>query len=422
MDEVVDRAEVNTAIRALRTTLPGLAPAFIDGLIDRSATIEEARSAAIEELQRAQVRVPAWRQGGPSGDDPSVIRTRAAAAMAHRLGAPGELDEAARHYRSMSLVMQMRHLLASRNEPLAWSMSDAEILQRAISTSDLPIFLTETTNRILLPAYEAAISPLRQLARTVTASDFREVYQARISEAPALLKLNEDAEIVHGPLSEHAEPVKVETYARMVDVTFQALQNDDLGSFGRLGQAFGASAAQAEANAIVDLLVMNSGNGPVMSDGENLFDPSHGNVGTAGPPSETTIEEAVIAMRTQTGLDGTTYLAIQPKWLIIPSELEFTARKVLGTVYPPSTAEVNAAQGLLTPMVEPRLTDPDRWYVAADGTRTPTFVFANLSGFEQPQVETRDLWDRLVMSTRAVHYFGVAALEFRSIFKNNGGA
>lgn len=417
--ETVDRAEVNSQIRSLRTTLPGLTTQFVDGLIDRNASIEEARSAAVEQLQAQQVRVPSFRVG-TSHDEPGPLRTRMAAAMAHRLGG-AELPEASREFRGMGLLLQLRTLLASRGEPLAYSMSDGELITRSITTSDLPIMLTETTNRLLLPAYEAAQSPLRQLARTVTASDFREQFHARISEAPALLRVAEDGEIVHGPLSEQAEAVKVESYARMIDITFQALQNDDLGSFGRLAVAFGEAAAQAEAKAIVDLLVSNSGSGPVMSDTHNLFDATwHNNVGTPSAIDEDAIEEAVVAMRTAKGLDGETIITVTPRFLIVPAAQEFLARKTLGTVYPPSTAEVNAVQGLLTVLVEPRLTDAERWYVAADQTRTPTFVFSSLSGYEQPTVETRELWDRLALSTRAVHHFGVAALEYRSIFKNEG--
>jgi hypothetical protein len=390
MDEVIDRAAVNSAIRALRTTLPGLPAAFVDEMIDRNATLEYARSAAVEALQATQVRVPAFRQG-VSHDEPGALRTRMSAALAHRLGGV-ELPEDAREFRSMGLLLQLRSLLQSRGEPLSFSMSDGELIQRSITTSDLPILLTETTNRLLLPAYEAAQSPLRALARTVTASDFREQFHARVSEAPPLERVAEDGEIRHGPLSESAEAVQVQTYARMIDVTFAALQNDDLGSFGRLAVAFGEAAAQAEAKAIVDLLVSNSGNGPVMSDTHNLFDATwHNNVGTPSAIDEDAIEEAVVAMRTTKGLDGETIITVTPRYLIVPAAQEFLSRKILGTVYPATTAEVNAVQGMLTVLVEPRLTDPERWYVAAGGL--PVFVFANLSGFEAPQVETRELWD-----------------------------
>lgn len=420
METLEDRAAVNVQIRALRTTLPGLSGEFIDGLIDRSASIEEARASAVAELQRRQVRIPAY-QVGPSHDDPGVLRSRMAEAQAHLLGAPGELAEASREYRAMGVKLSLRHLLAARGEPLAFSMSDAELITRSLTTSDLPILLTETTNRLLLPAYQAAQSPLRGLAKPVTAPDFREQFHARISEAPPLERVAEDGEIRTGPLSETAEPVKVETYARMVTITFQALQNDDLGALGRLAPAFGEAAAQAEANAVVSLITSNSGAGPVMSDTHNLFSGTyHNNVGTTAPISADSIAEAVKMMRGQKGVDGQTPLNVVPRYLIVPAALEFTARQTLGVVYPATQSDVNPYQGALEVLVDARLTDPDRWYIAADPTRMPFLVFASLSGFEGPTVESKAGWEVLAVSTRCVHHFGVGVIDYRGVLKNEG--
>ena len=419
MDDVVER---NAAIRRLRTNFPSLSQAWIDSQIDAGADLVTVRAAVLDELVRLQVQTPPqWRQGGPSGDDPAVIRTRAADALAHRLGASGELPEASRQFRGMPLVLQLRHVLNARSEPLAFSMTDAEVITRSITTDDLPILLTETTNRLLLPAYQAAQSPLRRLAQSVTATDFRERFSVRISEAPILLPVAEDGEVTSGPLSESAEPVSVHTEGRIVSTTFQALVNDQLGAFARLPAAFAQSAAESENRAIVNLIVSNSGNGPTMSDTHPLFDATwHNNVGTPAAPTEESIEEAVVMMRQTTGLDGETLISVVPRYLIVPPALEFTARKVLGTVYPATSDNVNPLQdGLLEIMIEPRLTDPDRWYIAAN---LPTLIFASLSGYEQPQVETRAGWEILGVSTRCVHHFGVGVSDYRGMFKNDGAS
>jgi hypothetical protein len=167
---------VNAEIRTLTRTA-GLPASFSDALIDRGATVEEARAALFDAITSRSTHIPAF-QIGQSGDDPSVIRTRAADALAHRLGAPGNLPEASRQFRDQGLHQTLRIMLAARGEPGVLTMPVADLLQRSMTTSDLPVLLTETTNRLLQPAYQAALSPIRQrLTRVTSSADFREQFE-----------------------------------------------------------------------------------------------------------------------------------------------------------------------------------------------------------------------------------------------------
>jgi HK97 family phage prohead protease len=417
-DPPLNRAQVNAEIRTLTRTA-GLPTQFADGLIDRSATVEQARSALFDAITSRSTYIPAM-QTGYSGDDPAVIRTRAADALAHRLGAPGELPEASREFRDQGLHTTLRMMLSASGEPGAWRMPVADLLQRSMTTSDLPNLLTETTNRLLQPAYQAALSPIRQrLTRVTTAQDFREQFEVRLSEAPSLELVEESGEITTGALTEEKESSQVATYARIVSTTFQALQNDDLGALGRLSVAMGQAAAERENRLLVSLLTANSGAGPTMGDGVALFNnASHHNAASSGAAiGAATLSAGVLAMRKQVGLDGTTPLNVSPQTLLVPAELETIARQQIATVYPQTASDVSVFQGGFDVAVEARLADAFAWFLFA---ATPTFVLAYLAGREGPTVDSRQGFEVLGVDTRVVLHVGVGAADWRFAYRNAG--
>jgi HK97 family phage prohead protease len=416
-DPLLHRAQVNAEIRTLTRTA-GLPTTFADQLIDRSATVDQARAALFDAITSRSTYIPAY-QTGASGDDPSVIRTRAADALAHRLGAPGELPEASREFRDQGLHQTLRMMLSARGEPGVWTMTVADLLQRSMTTSDLPVLLTETTNRLLQPAYQAALSPIRQLLTRVTsAADFREQFEVRLSEAPTLELVPEAGEITTGALTEESESYRVATYARIVSTTFQALQNDDLGALGRLSVAMGQAAAEKENRLLIALLTANSGNGPTMGDTVALFNSAHGNLAGSGAViSSTTLSAAILAMRKQKGLDGTTPLNVSPQTLLVPAELETVARAQTAVVHPVSFEDVSVLPAGFTVAVEARLASATAWYLFA---ATPTFVLAYLAGREGPTVDSRQGFEILGVDTRVVLHVGVGAADWRFAYRNAG--
>jgi phage head maturation protease len=417
-DNDMDRAQINAEIRTL-TRSAGLPASLADGLIDRSATVEQARAAMFDAITSRSTYIPAF-QVGQSGDDPAVLRTRAADALAHRLGAPGQLPEASREFRDQGLHTTLRMMLSARGEPSVWTMPVADLLQRSMTTSDLPVLLTETTNRLLQPAYQAALSPIRQqLTRVTSAADFREQFEVRLSEAPSLELVPESAEITTGALTEESESYRVATYARIVSTTFQALQNDDLGALGRLSVAMGQAAAEKENKLLIDLLTANAGVGPTMGDSVALFNSAHGNLAGSGAViSSTTLSAAILAMRKQKGLDGVTPLNVSPQTLLVPAELETVARAQTALVHPVSFEDVSVLPAGFTVAVEARLANATAWYMFA---ATSTFVLAYLAGREGPSVDSRRQgFEILGVDTRVVLHVGVGAADWRFAYRNAG--
>lgn len=419
--ETGDRAEINQQIRSI-ATVSGLDAAFADTLIDQSATVEQARSAAFEELvRRGGGAIRTHRiEVGQSHDDPAVMATRMAEALAANLTGT-EPGEAARQYAHLGLADSARTLLAARGERVG-NLSREEVLTRAAAhtLSDFPNLLTGVGNRVLLPAYQAAQSPLRRLARQRNASDFRPVSLLRISEFQKLKPVNEMGEIKSLTVGEATEGYSLDTFGGMFSLSRKAIINDDLGAFGRWATMMGQAAAETEADQLVQLLILAGGAGPVMGDGKTLFHADHGNLAaTGGALSIATLSAARLAMRTQKGLDGVSPINVTPRYLLIAPDLETTAEALLAELKAGTVEDQNPFAGKLTPLVEPRL-PAGAWYVFADPATSTVLEYAYLSSAQGPQLSTRDGWDVLAREFRVVLDFGCGAVDWRGAYRNAG--
>lgn len=419
--ENATRAETNAQIRSI-ANLAGLTTAFANGLIDREATVEQARAAAFEEMQRRSVNVTTVRVG-PSGDDPAVVQDRMSEALACRATGTAPSD-AARRYMNLGMADMARLTLQRSGEAGIAMLGREELLTRAMhTTSDFPNLLTATGNRILMPAYQAARSPVAtQLARQRTVDDFRPVSLVKLGEFGRLQKVTESGEIKALTTGEAKEGYSLETFGGMFNLSRKAIINDDLSAFARWAAMMGTAAAETEADQLVGLLVGALGLGPTMEDGDTLFHSSHGNfAAVAAPPNVETISDARLALRRQTGLDLVTPISATPKFLLVAPEQETTAEKVLAELAAATVDDANPFSGRLTLLVEPRLTGP-AWYVLADPAVLPVLEYAYLSSAQGPQLASRDGWEVLGREFRVVLDFGCGAVDYRGAYLNEGDA
>lgn len=70
-------------------------------------------------------------------------------------------------------------------------------------------------------------------------------------------------------------------------------------------------------------------------------------------------------MRRQRGAQNEV-LAIRPRFLMVPPELEGTARGLAAQINPTTVGDVNPWADVLEVIVEPGLSDTSRWYLAGD--------------------------------------------------------
>ncbi|QCO57961.1 peptidase U35 (plasmid) [Pseudorhodobacter turbinis] len=417
---VQTRAMENREIRALATTL-NLPASFADGQIDREATIEQARAAAIAEVQTRATTPGAHVTAMHQIDSPDAIRTRMAEALFARSNLAHKPSEAARPYMAHTLLDVARDCLTRANVSIN-GMTPADIITRSgmHSTSDFPEIIGDTVNRALRAGYDTAPATLKAAAKQTTAKDFRNKTSIQLSEAPTLEQVGETGSYKHGTMEEAKETYPIGLYGKVVAISRRAMINDDVGAFTDMRGKFGKAAAEFEAQFLVDLLVANAGAGPNMDDGAALFHASHGNLaGTGAVLSETTLGAARLAMRTQKGLTGKP-INVTPKFLIVPPQLETTAEKLLAVIQATKSGDVNPFGGKLELLVEARLPSVTRWYIAADPATMDGLEYAYLQGEEGPQVETRVGFETDGIQFKVRLDFGAGFLDHRGWFSNPG--
>ncbi len=417
------RAVINAEIRTI-ARVAGLDQSFIDAQIDVDATPDETRKAAFDALAQRGVNIRTEQtrvEIVQDHDEPSVRAQQMGEALYARINPTHQLSEPARRYAYATCADMAKEILTLRGMP-ATGLSPATLITRALhTTSDFGIILGDTVGRTLRAAYQTAPSGIRLLGRQTTAKDFRAVNKVMLGEAPLLEKLNEHGEIKSGTMAEAKEAYRIETFAKKIGVTRQVLVNDDLGAFADLSRRMGQAAAETEAQTLVSLLEGTAGNGPTMDDGKTLFHTDHANKATTGGViADTSLSDARLAMRTQTGLDEDRLIRVTPKYLLVPPALETTAEKWLATIAAAKVDDVNPFSNSLTLVVEPRLTNSTRWYVTADAAEVDGLEYAYLAGGEGPQVESKSGWDVDGVEIRVILDYGAGFVDWRGWHMNAG--
>lgn len=414
-------AGIRSAVRKAR--LEGI---VADELVERGLTLDEARAAIIDQLAEQDARTDT-RSGSPvcaTRRDTDFVAWASDALLCRAGRKPlGELSAGARDAYNMSLFEVGKAILSQRN--VSTRGSELQLITRMLSTDDFVQVVASVANRAMLDGYAEMPTTYDTLARQVTVSNFSQVDRLRMSAAPELLMVPEGGEIQKGPMSSGSESYRVHTYARRVAMTRQAIINDDLDMLARVPAAFGAKARQLENRMFYELLASN----PTMSDGNKLFSTAHGNLAsTPAVISLQAIAEMRLMMRTQ--MDGSgNPVYLQPQYLVFGPSSALNALQVLDNPgnSPTSTADVVPQTFKTLQMVEdPEITGSE-WYLFAAPVAVDTFEYAYLSAGGAgvttgpgPQIDSRPGWEILGVDTRCVLDFGVGAIDWVGVCKNDG--
>ncbi|WKW52024.1 prohead protease/major capsid protein fusion protein [Rhodomicrobium lacus] len=417
-DNQPTQAETRAHIRAL-VRAAGEPVETADAYIDSEMTEEQVRADLFDRLLKRSKKTPIIRVHSPAAGDPA-LRVRGMEEALHVRVAGGTPSDAAKPYMGLSLRDFARESLEAAGHSTRGLNAD-ELYRAALhTTSDFPALLTGVGRRSLLASYTAAQSPLKQLARQGSRTDFRSGSTLRLGELGSLQKLSEAGEIKSVTRGEAEESYAIDSFGAMFSLSRKALINDDLGAFSNFAQVAGQAAAQKEAELLWGLLSQSSGAGPLMNeDSKRMFHADHGNLLSAAALSETSLSAARLALRTRKGLDGKTVIAVTPKYLLVGPEIETAAEKLLTSINATTTGDVNPFAGTLVLLVEPRISGK-AWYVFADPASVPVLEYSYLSSAPGPQISEREGWEVLSREYRVYLDFGAGAIDWRGAVRNPG--
>ncbi len=307
-------------------------------------------------------------------------------------------------------------------------MNQLQIVAAAFTQtgSDFPVLLENVMHKTLQQAYATAPDTWSRFCAVGSVSDFRAANRYRVGSIGNLDSLNELGEFKNKTIPDGEKAsITATTKGNIINISRQAVINDDLGAFVNLSMMMGRAAKRSIEAAVYALLAENSGAGPLLSDGKALFHADHGNLVTAGAvPSIDTIEAARILMASQKDVSGNDYLDLRPSLWLGPMALGGKARVVNTSVYDPDTANKlqrpNICNGLFRDVIDsPRLTG-NPWYIFADPNEAPSIEVAFLDGVQEPYLELEQGFDVDGARYKVRLDFGVAGIDYRGAVQNDG--
>ncbi len=285
-----------------------------------------------------------------------------------------------------------------------------EVMRSALSTSDLPLALTGSGNRLLMTQFANAPQGVRMAATVRQLADYRTASTLDVGLVGKAQPIKEGGEVKFGNASEQAASYKPTRHGLGLTFTPESLANDDLAGLDLAINELGAAMLEAEAEALAELLDGNALGG-IAPDGKRLFHADHGNT-VAGPLGIGSLGEAVAKLRRQTTIGGR-FLYQEPGAILCSPDIELTVRQLLSdTLQAAEPANVNPWRDLEV-AVDPQL-GQQFVYLLPAGARRP-LELGRLT--PAPQLESETQFETGNFRVKSEHAFGCAVVDHRPIVR-----
>lgn len=341
----------------------------------------------------------------------------------------GKSDGPAAEYRGLRLKSLAMHLAGPKRgfeeaAAVRAGMMSTTLMSAAVGISDFSFITTAVMNRTLQAEYQRRAAVWQAVtAVPLTAADFRAIASVRFGGDFQLKKVLENGEYQSATLKDEASTLAVERRGRTINLTFEAIINDDMGALSRIPMEFAMAARIMENSMVWNLIRTNA----VMTvDGIALFNAAHGNLGTAAVIAAASVAAGRKAMWEQRVVgtkDKDDFMQIEPNLLIVPPALELAALQFATLTLPNADGSVNPFKASLTPVVVPNLGasaggSDIAWYLISSDA--PPVSVAYLDGYAAPTVQTVEGMNPDMVTMNARHIFGAALTDFRGAFRNPG--
>lgn len=400
-----------------------MSQADVDAMVDGETTVDQARITIMAAAAAGQIRTAPAAQ--ITRDETETQIEGMIGALMHRSN-PGRhaLEGPALQYRGMrlkGLAMSLAPGARGFNdiETVKAGMRSTTLMSGALGVSDFSYITTEVMGRVLRAAYERRASAWRMISRQRSAADFREMHSIRAGGDFQLKAVGENGEFLQSKISDEAEGLKLASFGRQIDLTFEAIVNDDMGVFERIPTEFARAAGVLEASIAWGAIRANKA---LKSDAKALFHADHKNLGAAAAISVATVgdgRKAMFEQRPFGSVDKDDFIQVTPDLLFVPPALETVAKQFTTSTTPAQASEVNPFSSL-TPVVEASLSaaaggSDAQWYLFASDM--PVLEHAYLDGYEAPTVTSKEGFGTGGVSMAARHIFAATAVEYRGAYR-----
>ena len=279
------------------------------------------------------------------------------------------------------------------------------LLKEVITTSDFPYLFGVAIDRQMLALYRNTQADWRSWFKMGRVPNFNTHTREKVQGNDTVLPLVvEKGEYLVAPMSDARYSIAAKKYGRQFDISFEALINDSMGAFSNIPERFARAVLNSEAFLATSTYASAAGPnvglfGTPITDVDGQLVTNQGVL----PLTIANLETTCQLMSLQTDVNGTPIM-VRGVHLVVPPQLEFTARQILtsankqwldtaaGAIIPMPTSNVISQYGLQLhvdpwlPVVDATGTDDSTWYLFADPAQGAAVEFVYLSGYESPEV------------------------------------
>ena len=413
----------------------GIDDAFVTGLVDDGASVDEARKKILDKLATAseETEIRNTQTVQLVADEVDKWQRGAAISILQRAGEIDILPEGERdpgEFRGMNLFDLARDSLEMQGVNTR-GMERRALVGMAFTRAtpqgqaNFAILLENVMHKTLLAGYARQPDTWSEFCKTGSVSDFRPHIRYKYGAFGPLDAVGENGEIkAKHFLDGEKELINAATVGNLLSITRAAIINDDLSVFSDISTMLGRASKLSIEVSVYALLGENSGAGPTLNSGTAMFHADHGNVLTAAAPSVDSFDDARVQMSQQKDVWGNEFLALTPSIWLGPMALGGKARVTNGSEHDPDiTGKIqipNKVRNQYSKVIDtPRLTGT-AWYSFADPSVAPTIEVVFLDGVQEPYLESRMGWNVDGTEWKVRLDYGVGGVDYRGGQRNAG--
>jgi hypothetical protein len=212
-----------------------------------------------------------------------------------------------------------------------------------------------------------------------------------------------------------------------VGLTLEMIDKDDIGAWKAVPRGLAVAGIRTLSAAVSAIFTDNSGVGPSLNDSNYLFDATnHSNLITHFLDADNW-DIAVQSMFEQSEAGSSKTLALRPKYLLVPIELEKRGRQVLGSDVEPvsgvfyDNVRKQAVDNVIT---VPEWTDEDNWAAVADPVIAPGIGIGYRFGRVPELFTVTDprmglMFTNDVLPIKVRFFYAVGVINYRALLKSN---
>jgi hypothetical protein len=305
-----------------------------------------------------------------------------------------------------------------------------------VNSSTMAAMVANRLNKVVVSSFQTYPkwwAPIVQEMDFATLQDARWITLGGVGELPTVSEGAAYTELTWDDNTETAAFVKKGGY---LGITIEAIDKDDTRRLRMAPQALAQAAWLTLSKSISAIFTAQSGIGPDLADGTELFATSRGNLGTTAL-SHAEWQTVRQAMRDMTELNSGEALGAltAPKYLLVPNELELTALQILATEHTPGSADYNNnpfADGneRMTRLQSARervividlWTDANDWAAVADPNMYPSLAIGYRYGrtpeiFSVASPTAGLMFSNDVMPVKVRFFYATGPVDYRGTYK-----